>query len=54
MIGRSPIMQGLFDQIRRYAPHLRTALVSGGGDREGTALRGALRAVGPRRDRPVP
>jgi DNA-binding NtrC family response regulator len=29
MIGRSPVMQELFDTIRRLAPHIRTALVTG-------------------------
>ena len=29
MIGRSPLMQELFDTIRRLAPHVRTALISG-------------------------
>jgi len=29
MIGRSPVMQELFDRIRRLAPHIRTALVTG-------------------------
>jgi DNA-binding NtrC family response regulator len=29
MIGRSPVMQELFDRIRRLAPHVRTVLVTG-------------------------
>jgi two-component system response regulator HydG len=29
MIGRSAVMQELFDSIRRLAPHVRTALISG-------------------------
>lgn len=29
MIGRSPVMQELFDSIRRLAPHVRTGLVIG-------------------------
>src|SRR5581483_9139591 len=29
MIGRSPVMQELFDTVRRLAPHVRTALISG-------------------------
>jgi DNA-binding NtrC family response regulator len=29
MIGRSPVMQELFDSIRRLAPHVRTALITG-------------------------
>src|SRR5579862_511972 len=29
MIGRSPAMQELFDTVRRFAPHVRTVLVTG-------------------------
>jgi transcriptional regulator with GAF, ATPase, and Fis domain len=29
MIGRSPSMQELFDAVRRFAPHVRTVLVTG-------------------------
>jgi two-component system, NtrC family, response regulator HydG len=29
MIGRSPVMQELFDAVRRFAPHVRTLLVTG-------------------------
>jgi DNA-binding NtrC family response regulator len=29
MIGRSPVMQELFDSIRRLAPHARTVLIAG-------------------------
>ena len=29
MIGRSPAMQELFDAVRRFAPHVRTLLVTG-------------------------
>lgn len=29
MIGRSPTMQELFDAVRRFAPHVRTVLVTG-------------------------
>src|SRR5437867_13246630 len=51
MIGRSPVMQELFDTIRRLAPHVRTALVSG---ETGTGKELAARAfhnLGPRRER---
>src|SRR5438445_1365203 len=51
MIGRSPVMQELFDTIRRLAPHVRTALVAG---ETGTGKELAARAfhnLGPRRDR---
>ena len=29
MIGRSPVMQELFDAVRRFAPHVRTVLITG-------------------------
>jgi two-component system response regulator HydG len=29
MIGRSPAMQELFDSLRRFAPHVRTVLITG-------------------------
>lgn len=29
MVGNSPAMQELFDSIRRFAPHMRTALITG-------------------------
>jgi DNA-binding NtrC family response regulator len=45
-------MQGLFDQIRRYAPHLRTALVSGETGTGKELVARALHAVGPRRGKP--
>ena len=49
MIGRSPLMQELFGMIRRLAPHVRTALVTG---ETGTGKELAARALhhlGPRR-----
>jgi DNA-binding NtrC family response regulator len=51
MIGRGPLMQELFAMIRRLAPHVRTALVTG---ETGTGKELAARALhreGPRRDR---
>ena len=51
MIGRGPAMQELFGVIRRLAPHVRTALVTG---ETGTGKELAARAfhtIGPRRDR---
>ena len=51
MIGRGPAMQELFSVIRRLAPHVRTALVTG---ETGTGKELAARAfhtIGPRRDR---
>jgi DNA-binding NtrC family response regulator len=52
MIGRGPAMQELFGMIRRLAPHVRTALVTG---ETGTGKELAARALyqlGSRRDRP--
>jgi two-component system response regulator HydG len=51
MIGRSPLMQDLFSLIRRVAPHVRTALVTGetGAGKEGVAR--AIHQLGPRRTR---
>ena len=51
MIGRGPAMQELFAMIRRLAPHVRTALVTGetGSGKELVAR--ALHDLGPRRDR---
>jgi DNA-binding NtrC family response regulator len=52
MIGRGPAMQEVFGFIRRLAPHLRAALVTGEtGTGKELAAR-ALHAVGPRADRP--
>jgi DNA-binding NtrC family response regulator len=51
MIGRGPAMQELFDLIRRLAPHVRTALITG---ETGTGKELAARALhktGRRRDR---
>ena len=53
MIGRGPAMQELFGMIRRLAPHVRTALITG---ETGTGKELAARALhrtGPRRDAPV-
>jgi DNA-binding NtrC family response regulator len=51
MIGRSAIMQEIFSLIRRLAPHVRTALVTGEtGTGKELAAR-ALHRMGPRRDR---
>ncbi len=49
MIGRSPVMQEVFGLIRRLAPHVRTALISGetGTGKELAAK--ALHLSGPRR-----
>ena len=51
MIGRGPRMQDLFGMIRRLAPHVRLALVTGEtGTGKELAAR-ALHSIGPRRDR---
>jgi two-component system, NtrC family, response regulator HydG len=51
MIGRSAIMQELFDLVRRIAPHARTVLVTGetGVGKEGIAR--AIHDLGPRRNK---
>ena len=51
MIGRDPSMQELFDLIRRFAPHARTALVSGETGTGKELVARALHTLGPRRDR---
>jgi two-component system response regulator AtoC len=52
MIGRGPASQQLFDLIRRLAPHVRTALITGetGAGKELVAR--ALYRTGPRRQQP--
>jgi two-component system, NtrC family, response regulator HydG len=51
MIGRAPRMQDLFGMIRRLAPHVRLALITGEtGTGKELAAR-ALHGMGPRRDR---
>jgi two-component system response regulator HydG len=49
MIGRSAVMQEMFDALRRYAPHVRTVLITGetGAGKEPVAK--ALHKLGPRR-----
>jgi two-component system response regulator HydG len=51
MVGRSPIMQELFDLIRRLAPHARTALVTGETGTGKELVARALHKMGPRKDR---
>jgi two-component system response regulator HydG len=51
MVGRSPVMQELFNMIRRLAPHVRTALVTGETGTGKELVARALHTVGPRRDR---
>ena len=51
MIGRGPLMQDLFALIRRLAPHVRTALVTGETGTGKELVARALHRTGPRRDR---
>jgi two-component system response regulator HydG len=51
MIGRGPVMQELFGMIRRLAPHVRTALVTGETGTGKELVARALHRMGPRRDR---
>jgi DNA-binding NtrC family response regulator len=51
MIGRGPVMQDLFDLIRRLAPHVRTALITGETGTGKELVARALHKIGPRRDR---
>jgi two-component system response regulator HydG len=51
MIGRGALMQELFGMIRRLAPHVRTALISGETGTGKELVARALHRTGPRRDR---
>jgi DNA-binding NtrC family response regulator len=51
MIGRGPAMQDLFGMIRRLAPHVRTALITGETGTGKELVARALHKTGPRRDR---
>jgi len=51
MIGRGPVMQELFGMIRRLAPHVRTALITGETGTGKELVARALHTTGPRRDR---
>ena len=51
MVGRSPAMQDLFDLIRRLAPHVRVALVTGETGTGKELVAEALHKVGPRRNK---
>jgi two-component system, NtrC family, response regulator HydG len=53
MVGRSPAMQQLFATIRRIAPHLRTALVTGETGTGKKLVARALHAAGTRQARPL-
>jgi two-component system response regulator HydG len=51
LIGRSAVMQQLFDAIRRLAPHVRTALVTGETGTGKELVARALHRLGSRTDR---
>lgn len=51
MIGRGPVMQEMFGMIRRLAPHVRTALITGETGTGKELVARALHLVGPRRDK---
>jgi DNA-binding NtrC family response regulator len=51
MIGRAPRMQELFGMIRRLAPHVRLALITGETGTGKELVARALHSMGPRRDR---
>jgi two-component system response regulator HydG len=51
MVGRSPVMQELFDLVRRLAPHARTALITGETGTGKELVARALHKMGPRKDR---
>jgi two-component system response regulator HydG len=51
MIGRSPAMQELFDAVRRFAPHVRTVLVTGETGTGKELVAHALHTLGARSDR---
>ncbi len=51
MIGRSSAMQDLFDSIRRLAPHVRTALITGETGTGKELVARAFHKIGPRRDK---
>ena len=50
MIGRSAVMQDLFDSVRRLAPHAPTVLVTGDTGTGKELVARALHRVGPRRE----
>src|SRR5262245_25424589 len=50
MIGRSAVMQDLFDSIRRLAPHVRTVLITGETGTGKELVARAFQQAGPRRN----
>ena len=51
MVGRSPVMQELFGTLRRLAPHVRSALVTGETGTGKELVARALHRTGPRADK---
>ncbi len=51
MIGRGPVMQELFDLVRRLAPHVRTVLITGETGTGKELVARAFHKIGPRKDR---
>ena len=51
LVGRSPLMQELFDSVRRFAPYARTVLVTGETGTGKELVAKALHRLGPRKDR---
>jgi two-component system, NtrC family, response regulator HydG len=51
MIGRGPVMQELFGMIKRLAPHVRTALITGETGTGKELVARALHRTGPRKDK---
>src|SRR5436190_9995264 len=52
MVGRSPVMQELFAMVRRLAPHVRTALVTGETGTGKKLVARALHRLSPRSEKP--
>jgi DNA-binding NtrC family response regulator len=53
MVGRGPAMQGVFDLVRRLAPHAHATLISGEAGTGKQLVAGALHMLGTRRSRPL-
>src|SRR4029078_1671598 len=51
MIGRGPALQALFGMLRRLAPHVRTALITGETGTGKELVARGLHRMGPRKDK---
>ena len=51
MVGRSPVMQELFGLVRRLAPHVHAAMITGETGTGKELVARALHSMGPRRDK---